>query len=138
MATGVVKWFSDQKGYGFITPDEGEGDLFVHHSNILGDGFRTFECHFDEVDPTAEGLKVLARSSTCAVQAYTIVDRPAWGVQFHAEMQIEEACKLATRRIDGRPDLGLDIDTELSVAVDSEWLARTLVDNFVRMTEEAG
>ena len=45
MATGTVKWFSDQKGYGFITPDEGEGegDLFVHHSNILGDGFRTLK-----------------------------------------------------------------------------------------------
>jgi CspA family cold shock protein len=41
MATGTVKWFNDTKGYGFITPDEGTKDLFVHHSNVSGEGFRS-------------------------------------------------------------------------------------------------
>ena len=41
MATGVVKWFSDEKGFGFITPDEGSKDLFVHHTSIQADGYRS-------------------------------------------------------------------------------------------------
>ena len=54
MPNGTVKWFSDDKGYGFITPADGTKDLFVHHSDVAGDGFKTL----------AEGAQVTYESSS--------------------------------------------------------------------------
>ncbi|HDS84841.1 MAG TPA: cold shock domain-containing protein [Phycisphaerales bacterium] len=43
MSAGTVKWFNEKKGFGFITPDDGGDDLFVHHTNIVAKGFRTLK-----------------------------------------------------------------------------------------------
>ncbi len=69
MATGIVKWFSDSKGYGFITPDGGEKDLFIHHSNIVGDGYKSLN----------EGAKVVfeQREGNKGIEAYDVSAAPA-------------------------------------------------------------
>ena len=69
MAAGTVKWFSNDKGYGFITPADGSQDLFVHHTEIAGSGFKTlaegakveFEVTQGQKGPQATDVQVIAQ-----------------------------------------------------------------------------
>ena len=65
---GTVKWFNDQKGYGFIAPESGAKDVFVHHSAIMGQGYKTlregerveFEVEQGEKGPSAVNVEHLS------------------------------------------------------------------------------
>ena len=67
MAQGTVKWFNSEKGFGFIAPEDGSKDLFVHFSNITGDGYRSLEenqrVEFDVTQgpkgPQAENIRAI-------------------------------------------------------------------------------
>jgi len=67
MATGTVKWFNGEKGYGFITPEDGSKDLFVHFSAIQGEGYKTlnegqkveYEATQGQKGPQASNVRVI-------------------------------------------------------------------------------
>ncbi len=64
---GPVKWFSDEIAYGFISPDDGGEDLFVHHTGIVGDGFKSLEEGAKVTYEVAQGRKVMQAQNVASV-----------------------------------------------------------------------
>src|ERR1700759_332608 len=94
MATGIVKWFSQAKGYGFITPDDGGSDVFVHFSNISGTGFRNLdEGQKVEYEPQ-EGRKGMEAANV------TVVGGGRPGQRRPAARQVERG-RQRRRQVDG-------------------------------------
>ena len=67
MATGTVKWFNNAKGYGFVTPDQGDQDIFIHFSAICMDGYKTLKEGQKVQFELEEGPKGLHASNLQAV-----------------------------------------------------------------------
>ena len=80
MATGTVKWFNDDKGFGFITPDEPGKDLFVHYTGIVGDGFKSLaegaQVSYD-AEPSGQGPEGRQRHAALAVSGGAAPDGAA-------------------------------------------------------------
>ena len=70
MATGTVKWFSSEKGYGFISPADGSDDVFVHFSKITGSGYKTLAEGAKVEYETEPGPKGLQATNVSLAQAY--------------------------------------------------------------------
>ncbi len=69
MATGTVKWFNESKGFGFITPDDGGEDLFVHHTKIEMEGFRTLQQGQKVQFETGQGRKGVEATNVRPVES---------------------------------------------------------------------
>ena len=86
MPTGTVKWFSDDKGFGFITPDDGDKDLFVHHTGILGDGYRSltegakvsFDAEVGDKGPNIDSIEIAEFESNDALKEWLKQRAPAF------------------------------------------------------------
>lgn len=93
--------------------------------------FDVFCSHVEEVASLPEAAVALAASDDCAIQAYRVVDKPIWGVQFHAEMSVAEATAVVGRKASAHPERDIDAEALCQNAVDATALARRLLDNFV-------
>ena len=104
--------------------------------DVLPERLVCFSSHHDEVVENLEAMHVLARSERCAVQAYRVGDAPAWGVQFHPEMERAEADALVRSGLAAHVELDQDADAVLAAAVGTGELGRRLVERFLELANQ--
>lgn len=103
---------------------------------VLPSPFTCFVSHEDEVIGPGEHLQVIASSALCAVQALRVRGRPAWGIQFHAEMSQEEGRELLRYRAQKHPELGLNVDAELARSHRMEGVGDKVFARFLELAQE--
>lgn len=104
--------------------------------DVLPRRFACFASHFDEVREGRVGMRVLARSARCAVEAFRVDGAAAWGVQFHAEMERDECEELVRSSLERHPHLPQDPDALLARAIDASSLGQSLLARFAALCRE--
>ena len=125
---GVRKALVPEVGFKTISVNE-EDDLFVD----LYPSFTCFVSHEDEVIPGGK-LQILASTPDCAVQGVRLPGKQVWGVQFHAEMLLEEAKSLLNYRKNKHAMLDVDLEEELKKSEESVSIAPTLFGRFLELS----
>lgn len=130
MSTGTVKWFSDQRGFGFITLDEGEGEAFVHHTAIQAEGFKTlsegdrveFDVMQGEKGPKAENVRKLAgdeatEEPVAEVAEEETTEETEAGPEEAPEAEAEEAPE---EEVEDAPEPEAEAETDVEAEADAE------------------
>ncbi len=120
-STGKVKWFDPGRGYGFITRDDGEGDVFVHQSAIQGEGYQTLNeddrVEFDVVQgekgPAAENVRKLAEEETTEETEAEAEEAPEEEAEDAPDAEVEDAPE-------AEAEAETDVEAEADVEADGD------------------
>jgi cold shock protein len=100
MPQGTVKWFNEEKGYGFITPDDGGEDLFVHHTGIAGSEFKSLEESASVSYEVAQGRKGMQAVNVSEGSTARPASRGTGGDSLQVPLEVEGAARILAEHFD--------------------------------------